>query len=117
VTLALLIACSGASQDSEVSLCSSQPALSYTSFGKAFLDRYCTGCHSAYVPLSNRNGAPEGVDFESYEKVLLWRERIEARSLDLSMPPGGGPAEAELLQLEEWFGCAVERDAARLEAQ
>jgi uncharacterized membrane protein len=99
--------------------CGRTPALSYDNFGKGYLQQYCTGCHSSLVPESHREGATPGVDFDTYEGVLTWAERIDARATgnDPSMPPGGGPADDEVERLSEWLSCTVIPEAERWRAQ
>jgi uncharacterized membrane protein len=101
-------------QDSDIgeSFCIHDPPLSYANFGKSFIDLHCVGCHSADVPESHRVGAPLGVDFNTYDHVMDWSERIEARATRafsdiITMPPGGGPTSSELDLFEEWLYCAV----------
>jgi hypothetical protein len=99
--------------------CDRSPPLDWHNFGKGFVDKHCNGCHSVLYEGGRRQGAPVGVDFNTYEDVLSWRERIRARSttavLDTpTMPPGGGPSTEELARLEEWLSCEVAKDAAAL---
>ena len=114
--LVWMLGCHSKDSGDTDTICVSNPALSYENFGKGFLDRYCTGCHSSLVPVTNRNGAPEGVDFNDYRRVITWRERILIRTLDTTspMPPGTGPSQTEFDLLTEWIGCQVESDAATL---
>ena len=99
--------------------CSRSPALTYDNFGHGLLNQYCNGCHSSILPDDAREGAPVGVDFNTYEGVLTWAERIQARGVsdDATMPPGGGPGEEDRAMLDEWITCAVLPGTARWEAQ
>ena len=110
-----LVGC-GASDDTAVFDCDRTPPLSWENFGEGFMSTHCEGCHSALVPVDLREGAPVGVDFNSYSDVLQWVERIELRSVDpdAGMPPGGGPSEAERTILHEWLVCGVYPDAEAL---
>lgn len=76
------------------------------------MSTHCEGCHSSLVPTDLREGAPAGVDFNSYSDVLAWADRIMIRSVDSNggMPPGGGPSEAERALLHEWLVCSVYDD-------
>lgn len=101
--------------------CDRSPPLDWDNFGKGLMDKHCNGCHSVLVPEAQRQGAPTGVDFNTYADVIEWRERIRARAttaeLDTpTMPPGGGPGPEELALLEEWLACEVALDAEALAA-
>lgn len=113
----LLLACGAAADSAAPGACDRQPSLTYANWGQGYLERYCNGCHSAHIATDQRNGAPTGVDFDDYEGVLRYSDRILARSLDGTMPPGGGPTEAELTMLQEWSACALAHDQARWEAE
>ena len=58
---------------------------------------------------------------DTYDGVLQWAYRTEARSLgdNPGMPPGGGPGPEELARLEEWLQCSVfpELEAAQAEGR
>lgn len=111
-----LIACAVADSGG---VCAREPELDWDRFGHGFMTQYCTGCHASTWPASVREGAPLGVDFDTYAGVLAYADRIEARSVpaDADMPPGGGPSEEERALLHEWLTCAVAADLQRLEAQ
>lgn len=89
--------------------CLRDPPLTYENFGDAILDRHCNSCHSVYVREGQRGQAPLGVDFDTWEDVLDWAERIYLRAVDQrDMPPSGGTMVAdERVKLEEWFRCEV----------
>lgn len=88
--------------------CLRDPPLTYENFGRALLNRHCNSCHSQDVRGNQRGGAPEGVDFDDWEMVLSWADRIEARTLDSTMPPSGGTLIAEeRARLAEWLRCEV----------
>ena len=111
----LLLGCGDPAADTGA--CQRSPPLRYDNFGAGFLSTHCTGCHSSLLPLEQREGAPEGVDLNTYADVLMWADRIEARALAQTpdMPPGGGPGAEELALLAEWLRCEVYPDAAALE--
>ena len=99
-------------EDTAMALCQHDPPLSYANFGKGYIDFHCIGCHSADLPQTHRVGAPLGVDFNTYDDVLNWAERIEARGTrfyaePITMPPGGGPTPSELDRFESWLTCSV----------
>lgn len=105
------------SADPDAVDCSRQPPLSYDNFGKGFLERNCTGCHSIYLTdPETRNYAPVGVDFNTYSDVLHWGERIQVRTyVDMDMPPAGGLLQTDLDMLNEWVQCSVLTDKAAQE--
>lgn len=119
VGLPLLLACGEGGGDSADPACDRSPPLSYQNFGEALIDEHCVGCHSSLVPEDHREGAPPGVDLDTYEGVLTWAERVEARAVDpdAGMPPGGGPSDEERALLGEWLRCAVLPEAARWRAE
>jgi hypothetical protein len=48
------------------------------------------------------------VDFDTWEDVLFWGERILVRAIDEdTMPPAGGMVPEERIGLEEWLRCEV----------
>jgi uncharacterized membrane protein len=99
--------------------CSRTPALTWDNFGKGHVDKHCNGCHSVLIPEYQRQGAPGGVDFNTYGDVLEWHDRIIARGTravldEPTMPPGGGPSDLELQMLLEWLECETAMDKAAL---
>jgi hypothetical protein len=95
----------------EEPVCSHDPPLTYDNFGEGFTTQFCTGCHSSIVPEEHRMGAPEAYNFDTYEGVLYWADKIEPVVMDGEMPPGGGPTDAEKVQFAEWMACSVMPDA------
>ena len=88
--------------------CRREPPLTYENFGEGILGRHCTSCHSVYVRPGQRANAPVGVDFDTWDDVLTWAERIKVRSVDQDdMPPAGGMVQDERIELEEWLRCEV----------
>ncbi len=88
--------------------CRREPPLTYENFGEGILGRHCTSCHSVYVRQNQRADAPLGVDFDTWDDVLTWAERIKVRSVDMDdMPPAGGMVADERIELEEWLRCEV----------
>ena len=107
-TLLFLFACSSYNKDT-ATFCDHDPPLTYANFGKGYIDKHCVGCHSSLIPVDTRVGAPIGVDLNTYQDVLMWAERIGARSTGdyPTMPPGGGPSADEIALLEEWLECDI----------
>lgn len=110
LTLALGCGLGDQSVDSFDACATREVPLSYANFGKPFLERHCTGCHSTHLDADRRFDAPLGVDLDSLEAAETYRDRIQARVLDPEspqMPPGGGPTELELERLQEWLDCGL----------
>lgn len=83
-------------------------ALTYETFGEAFLISWCRGCHSRDLEESMRQGAPLEVNFNALAEVRARARRVaflvgEART----MPPAGGPGDGERALLVEWVGCGA----------
>ena len=111
-TYFLMYGCETKIEDTAAYPCTHDPPLSYANFGKGFIDIHCVGCHAEDLPEGHRVGAPIGVDLNTYDHVLTWADRIEARATrafsdTITMPPGGGPTDSELDLFEEWVYCAV----------
>ena len=103
--------------------CPKATYLTYENFGAAFLANYCTSCHSANVPETQRGGAPATANFDSADDVLVWRKDIIDRTVlgmavpgstatatatstvpaDRRMPPMGQVADADLTNFTEWM--------------
>lgn len=108
--LPLLVALAGCSP-AEESPCVHDPPLTYENFGRGFSGQYCTGCHSSLVPPEHRMDAPKDYDFDTYEGILLWADKVHPAVMDGVMPPGGGPTASDLLLFDEWMACEVLPDA------
>jgi uncharacterized membrane protein len=115
--LFFLTACSlFAGEDSGNPECTHEPPLSYENFGQEFLTTHCVGCHSSlYTTEERREGAPIGVDFDTYERVLQWATQMEVATtgVEPTMPPGGGPGADEIVLFTEWLHCQVAEDVQR----
>ena len=111
----LLLSCGDQVHDS-ADPCPRSPPLTYSNFGEGILNKHCIGCHSSLLPEDRREGAPLGVDLDSYASVLVWADRIHARVIDSEdMPPGGGLVGEELEMIQEWLVCQVAQDREQLE--
>ena len=75
----------------------------YTNVGQPFMMTWCTSCHHGDLREDQRPAGTLGVNFEQHSLVLAQIERIEARALSEppTMPPAGGPSDAELQRLRE----------------
>ena len=107
IWILVLLACGEGGDDSATETCGRTPPLTYENFGQGFLRSHCTGCHGVLLPEEQREGAPLGVDFDTWGDVLNWAERIEIRTAEETMPPGGGPSAEERAKLAEWMACDV----------
>jgi cytochrome c5 len=89
--------------------CLRDPPLTYDNFGHGMLNRHCNSCHTEAAREGQRGGAPLGVDFDDWDMVLAWAERIQVRTVDEStMPPSGGTLLAdERAKFAEWMRCQV----------
>lgn len=100
--LLLAIACSGGADSVAVApaACAEAPEVTWDNWGHGFFLTYCGACHS--TASANRNGAPDGVNFDSEAEVAEWSERIRVRVLEENtMPMGGGvyPEDLDLLKV------------------
>lgn len=104
----------------------------YEDFGKPFLEKYCTHCHSSELTRSQRHGAPLYHDYDSLIGVLRNPNHIDeqagagpAATNDFMPPercpstPGGEldrdcprPTDAEREMLSLWLACEVDRPHA-----
>ncbi len=99
--LLLLPACG---DDPKPGTCDSAERVTWDGFGDGFFATYCRSCHSA--ALTDRYGAPEGVDFDTEAEVRAQEDRVRARLLDAEdMPPGGGVVPDDLELITRWLDC------------
>lgn len=95
--------------DADLSVCDSTE-LTYASFAQGFMDTYCLGCHSNTLNPAQRRGAPEAVNFDSYELVLEQASRIRFRAGEnQDMPPNSvaQPDNEERESMIEWIDCGL----------
>ena len=104
---------------SEVTLpaCPQGNALTYRSFGAGFLRTWCTGCHSSTLAASERQDAPDDVNFDRpdfyklqeklvYERAVLEGHKFAADPATASpMPPAGLVPSEDLRRLGQWISC------------
>lgn len=77
-------------------------ALTYERFGKAFLSRYCVGCHGG-------SSAVAGVRLDSVEALRSQSDDVARLTTSGLMPRGNlKPSAAEREQLERWIACGAE---------
>ena len=78
------------------------PVVTWEGWADGFFQTWCRACHSAGTP--QRNGAPEGVDFDTEEQARAWADRIAVRVLEEgTMPVGGGLFDEDRVLLRAWL--------------
>jgi mono/diheme cytochrome c family protein len=97
--------------------CPPDSTLTYESFGRAFMDKYCVACHASTLQGGARQGAPSDHDLDTLEAV----RETEAGHIDENaaagpdrvndaMPPSTfspQPSEAERRDLGKWLACGM----------
>jgi uncharacterized membrane protein len=82
--------------------------LRYDNFGAPFLLDWCSACHSAALPVDMRQQAPADVNFDTRADIARWSLAIRSTTgVGTSMPPEGGPSDAERHMLVEWLDCGA----------
>ena len=94
--------------------CPTTSTLTYASFGKPFMESYCTRCHSSELTGAARNGATAFHDFDTLIGVQSVSDHIDQtagsgpEATNDQMPPDGAmPTLAERQQLAEWIACGA----------
>lgn len=94
--------------------CPSSSDLTCETFGRDFMEKYCTRCHSSKLTGAARMDAPPGHDFDTLSGVLAVAEHVDeyaAAGPDATntvMPPSGAkPSEEERRKLGEWLACEL----------
>lgn len=92
--------------------CPPESIVTCENFGSSFLSEYCTSCHSSDLPEGTRADAPVGVDFNQYQMVRDWSQRIYARAGDSNdtMPPAANVEPEQRDRLGEWLACDAPRE-------
>lgn len=97
------------------SVCPPASTLTYASFGKPFMEAYCTKCHHSALRGAERMGATSFHDFDTLFGIKAVHEHIDFTSAsgpaatNTSMPPDGHPqpTREERTQLGEWIACGM----------
>lgn len=114
--LALLAACTSAPVfgPPTQSVCPAGSTLTYESFGKPFMDAYCTRCHASTLRGEQRHGAPGLHDFDTLFGIKVVFDHIDETTAagpaatNTGMPPDRpAPTVAERRQLGEWIACGM----------
>ncbi|MEQ1566934.1 MAG: hypothetical protein ABMA64_14930 [Myxococcota bacterium] len=106
--LLALAACTG---DGEADPCADAPT--WDGFAEGYVQTWCLPCHSAIVTGPDRQGAPEGLDFDQWSEVYPYRDRFALRATgevpeELGpMPPMGGVPQSQVELLGEWLACGA----------
>lgn len=105
----------GSSADAVASgaVCPDDNSLTYESFGKGFMDKYCVSCHSSsLVGEMARKGAPDEHDFDRLAGIVPLAEHIDQSAAagpnasNQKMPPvDPKPTEEERTKLGQWLAC------------
>ena len=89
-------------------------SLTYTDFGKPFMEKYCTRCHHSELVGSARKGAPSFHDFDSLFGIKAVSGHIDETTgsgpaaTNTGMPPDGAkPTKAEREMLSQWIACGM----------
>lgn len=86
--------------------CDEQPVTTWENFGAGFMTQHCQSCHASGA--QERNGAPDGVVFDTEDDVVAFGERVLVRVVDDgSMPPQGGPTDDERYLVDVWLSCGL----------
>ena len=98
------------------SVCPSDSTLTYDNFGRAFMESYCTRCHSSELRRADRNGAPLYHDLNTLTDILAVADHVDEYTAagpdavnELMPPDGDMPTRAERFQLGEWLTCELEK--------
>jgi uncharacterized membrane protein len=92
--------------------------LTYDNFGQAFMQKYCTECHSSSKKGDEaRQCAPDDHNFDDLDAIIEQREHIDEHAaagpngVNDVMPPKGEakPTEQERRDLGTWLACEEER--------
>ncbi len=94
--------------------CPTAQTLTYTNFGKAFMQSYCLRCHSSSVQGAARNGAPSDHNYDNLSDIRSLAEHIDMHAgagpngVNTVMPEDDPrPSEAERRKLAEWLACSA----------
>lgn len=118
--LLLLLGCSGQHAEDEHhepsgATCPPSSTLTYETFGRAFMNDYCTRCHSSALRGAERNGAPSDHDFDTLAGIRATTthhiDELAAAGpahVNTAMPPTDPkPSTSEREQLGEWLACEM----------
>ena len=94
--------------------CPSVDPPTYETFGRPFMEIYCTRCHASARQGASRLGAPSDHDFDTLAGIRGNLGHIHAWAgagpgyVNTDMPPDGPmPTDAERQRLTEWLVCGA----------
>jgi len=112
-----LVACGGGGSDGDVPTltvhegdesCPPDSVADWDTVGQPLLSTWCTPCHTSHLIEGERQGAPVGLDFDTYEASALQVEGILSASVNSTrMPPAGGMSDEDREALGEWIACGA----------
>jgi len=80
-----------------------QDTVTYTADIKTVLDSRCISCHASSLQGAARNGAPAGVNFDTYNAAVASGNRANVRIQAGTMPPAGGIPQSERDLFQQWI--------------
>lgn len=96
------------------STCPNDSTLTYESFGRPFMTKYCIKCHDSAKVGAERHGAPSFHDFDTLFGIMAVSEHIDETTaagpaaVNDGMPDEGPfPTLMERRQLGEWIACGM----------
>jgi hypothetical protein len=96
------------------SQCPPDSALTWDSFGRKFMEDYCTRCHHSDLRGAARQGAPSFHDYDTVFGVRATDDHIDfttaagPAATNTAMPPDGPkPSLEERRRLGEWIACGA----------
>ena len=89
--------------------CPPESQVTWHNHAKPLIDTWCTTCHTSLLSGDDRKGAPTGINFDTYQGVHAFRDRILAVATGDSplMPPAGGIPDIDRERLREWINCGA----------
>ena len=91
--------------------CSASTALTYTNFGKQFVDDFCSSCHAGSAQGADRQGAPATVVFDSLAQIHAKAQEVQDDVVVLKVMPFGQstkhPTDAQREQFGQWLHCGA----------
>ncbi len=115
--LALLVACGGGDEEGTFtqSVCPTTAPPTYDTFGRTFMESYCTKCHDSAKTGAMREDAPVTIDFDTEPLLRMWTSQIDKQAAigpaaaNRLMPPSGNPepSDDDRRRLGEYIACEV----------
>lgn len=97
-------------------VCPPSSTITYENFGRAFMEDFCTNCHSSTKVGAARNGATADHDFDTLPGIQGVADHIDQAagigpaSANRNMPPESEtsqPADGDREKLAEWLSCGA----------